>query len=84
VQTDCRTEEERRTEQNLNNPKYIFRNWMGVLAYERAEEGDFSVINELEALLKSPYDEQSEEMSKKWYAKAPTWAQGMPGSAFLS
>ena len=57
---------------------------MSVLAYERAAEyGDYSVIKDLTELLENPYDEQP-DMEDKWYLKTPTWAQNMPGVAFMS
>jgi len=45
--------DERRAMQNGvgGNPKFVLRNWMAVMAYEKAQKGDFSVIQELETLL---------------------------------
>ena len=76
--------EERVATMNSANPKFVLRNWMAVLAYERAERGDYSILQELEKLLRSPYDEQDGENSSKWYQRTPTWAIGMPGVSFLS
>ena len=69
---------------NRQNPKFILRNWMAALAYERAEAGDYSLVEELAALLERPYDEGSAEAQEKWYRKTPTWAMNKPGVSFLS
>lgn len=60
------------------------RNWMGAMAYEKAEDGDFSVIEELQTLLRDPYSEHSAEMTQKWYTGTPLWAKSLPGVAFFS
>lgn len=89
---------------NRVNPKYVLRNWMATLAYEkydstlprshssciltlttysfylkilfdRAQEGDYSVIEELHELLLRPYEEQSPELAARWYQKTPSWAR---------
>ena len=69
---------------NAANPKFVLRNWMAVLAYEKAEKGDYSILQELERLLQFPYEEQDGESTSKWYQRTPTWAEGMPGASFLS
>merc|ERR1711871_104918 len=69
---------------NAANPKFVLRNWMAVLAYENAEKGDYSILQELEKLLQSPYEEQDDESTSKWYQRTPAWAEGMPGASFLS
>ena len=66
------------------NPKYILRNWMGTLAYEMAEEGDYSVLKEIHTLLSDPFSEQSDELSEKYFTLTPEWARDMPGVAFMS
>ena len=60
---------------NEINPKFVLRNWMSVLAYEKAELGDMSILQELELLLRNPYDDQSREMTDKWFRKTPSWAE---------
>jgi hypothetical protein len=53
-------------------------------AYEAAEAGNYSVLNELHVLLQRPYEEQGEEQEERWYRRTPDWARAMPGAAFLS
>lgn len=56
-----------------SNPKYILRNYLAQQAIAKAEDGDFSEVNKLLALLKSPFDEHLEYEAD--YAKAPPeWA----------
>ena len=68
---------------DLVNPKYVLRNWMAQLAIDKAEKGDFSLVNELHELLKSPYDEQN-EMEEAWFVKRPEWARNRVGCSMLS
>jgi len=66
------------------NPKYVLRNWMAQLAIDAAEEkGDFSVAQELQELIKRPYDEQPEH-EEKWFQKRPEWARHRVGCSMLS
>ncbi len=48
------------------NPKYTWREWLIAPAYKKAEQGDYSLINELETVLSNPYDEQSSEVGAKY------------------
>jgi uncharacterized protein YdiU (UPF0061 family) len=66
----------------LNNPKYVLRNYMAQMAIDKADDGDYSLIDELYNLLKKPYDEQPE--SEKWFAKRPEWARHKVGCSMLS
>jgi uncharacterized protein YdiU (UPF0061 family) len=105
-QNDPLPDEQRRDLMNKHNPKYVLRNWMSVLAYERsylfpsftfltlpsssllllfrAEKDDYSVLYELLQVLSKPYEEQSEEIEKKYYQKTPSWAKQLPGVTFMS
>ena len=65
------------------NPKYVLRNWMAQLAIDAAEQGDYTVCEELFNLLKHPYDEQS-EFEEKWFQKRPEWARHRIGCSMLS
>ncbi len=48
------------------NPKYTWREWLITPAYKKAEQGDYSLIQELQELFSNPYDEQSIGMGKKY------------------
>ena len=55
---------------------------MAQVAIDAADEGDYSIVDELFQLLKKPYDEQ--EKSEKWFAKRPDWAKNKVGCSMLS
>lgn len=48
------------------NPKYAWREWLIVPAYKKAEQGDYSLIKELQSVFGNPYEEQSLEIEKKY------------------
>ncbi len=77
-----RSDEERSVEMKRVNPKYVLRNYMAQLAIDAADEGDYTIIEELYQLLKQPYAEQS--TSEKWFAKRPEWARHKVGCSMLS
>ncbi len=72
----------RRTQMDLVNPKYILRNYLSQLAIDRAQEGDFSMVQQLLELLRYPYSEQVEH--EKFAVKRPDWARHKPGCSMLS
>jgi uncharacterized protein YdiU (UPF0061 family) len=53
------------------NPKYTWREWLIVPAYQQAMQGDYSLINELQTLFSAPYDEQSKAFEEKYYRLKP-------------
>ena len=48
------------------NPKYAWREWLVVPAYQQAENGDYGLIRELQIVFNNPYDEQSPEIQAKY------------------
>ncbi|EEX92519.1 hypothetical protein VIOR3934_15891 [Vibrio orientalis CIP 102891 = ATCC 33934] len=63
--------EQRVNQMKKVNPKYTWREWLIVPAYEQAKMGDFSLINELQDILAKPYDEQTEAIENKYYQLRP-------------
>ncbi len=53
------------------NPKYTWREWLIAPAYNKAEQGDYSLIKELQAVFSNPYDEQSSEVETKYCRLKP-------------
>jgi uncharacterized protein YdiU (UPF0061 family) len=73
---------ERKQKMDAVNPKYVLRNYMSQLAIDKADEGDYSLIDDLFQLLKNPYKEQPK--NEKWFAKRPEWARNKVGCSMLS
>ena len=74
--------EDRMLKMNNINPKYILRNYMLQLTIESAEKGDCSLLEEMQILLRNPYDEMPQ--FEKWYNKMPDWARNKVGCSVLS
>ena len=53
------------------NPKYAWREWLIVPAYQQAMQGDYTLVKELQEVLSYPYDEQSQEVEDKYYRLKP-------------
>ena len=53
------------------NPKFTWREWMIVPAYEEAEEGNYKNIEELQTIFRNPYEEQSLEIEQKYNRRMP-------------
>ncbi|MCX5969056.1 MAG: protein adenylyltransferase SelO family protein [Cyanobacteria bacterium] len=48
------------------NPKVTWREWLIAPAYEQAEQGDYTMIRDLQQVFSHPYDEQSAAMETKY------------------
>ncbi|MEZ5535830.1 MAG: protein adenylyltransferase SelO family protein [Thiolinea sp.] len=55
----------------LTNPKYTWREWLIVPAYQQAMQGDYTLVHELQQVLSEPYAEQSAETEAKYYRLKP-------------
>jgi len=52
------------------------------LIIDKADQGDYSLLNDIHALLKQPYKEQPEY--EQWFSKRPEWARHKVGCSMLS
>ena len=73
---------DRKEKMDAVNPKYVLRNYMAQLAIDKANDGDYALIDELYQLLKDPYSDQPE--NQEWFAKRPEWARNKVGCSMLS
>jgi uncharacterized protein YdiU (UPF0061 family) len=62
----------RRDAMHSVNPKYVLRNYLAQVAIEQAQNGDYSGVHKLLAVLERPFDEQPENES--YAALPPDWA----------
>jgi len=66
-------DEDRRTQMNQANPKYVLRNYLAQIAIEKAQQKDFSEIDRLFTLLHNPFDDQPGMDS--YAAAPPNWGK---------
>ena len=77
-----RVKPDRAEQMNRVNPKFIFRNYLAVLAIEALEKGDASLLERLMQVLARPYDEQPQH--EDLAARRPDWARERAGCSALS
>ncbi len=66
------------------NPKYTLREWFLVPAYQKATDGDYSLIYELQEVMNNPYEEQSKEIEQMYYQKKPRELFDIAGVSHVS
>ncbi len=66
------------------NPKYAWREWLIVPAYEQAMQSDYSLVKELQEVLSYPYDEQSQDVEDKYYRLRPSAFSDVGGVSHYS
>lgn len=82
VQEDGIGDAARRANMNRVNPKFVLRNYLAQMAIDKAEQGDYSLVNELLDVMRHPYDQQPQY--EQFAAKRPDWARNRPGCSMLS
>jgi len=58
-----------------SNPRYVLRNHLGELAIRAAQDGDFSVLEQLQQVLERPYEIHPEHT--QWSGFAPEWTSSI-------
>nr|Q9RA11.1 RecName: Full=Protein adenylyltransferase SelO [Moritella marina]BAA89392.1 unnamed protein product [Moritella marina ATCC 15381] len=79
-----RASEDIAMQMKLVNPKYVLREWFVMPAYQQATAGDYSLIQELQAVMTQPYAEQSKELEDKYYRLKPLEFFEVGGLSHLS
>ena len=74
--------EQRVKKMHAANPKFVLRNYLALNAIDAAEQGDFSVMEDMMQVLRSPYEEHPD--SEQYAAKRPDWATSKPGCTMLT
>ena len=74
--------EQRQASMNTVNPKYVFRNYLAQQAIDKADLGDYSMVQELLELFRNPYAEQPD--MQHYASKRPDWARTKVGCSMLS
>lgn len=62
------------------NPRFILRNYLLYQCIEKADQGDFTMLNQLFDALQHPYENLYPEFNQK----RPNWADEKPGCSCLS
>ncbi len=66
------------------NPKYTLREWFLVPAYKEAQQGNYTLITELQEIMTNPYAEHSSEIEEKYYRKKPSEFFEIAGISHIS
>jgi len=84
VATESSDKEKLSAKMKRVNPKYTLREWHLVSAYKGTENGDYTLLKELQKVMNHPYDEQSQEVEAKYYALKPAELFEVAGVSHVS
>jgi len=75
LRSEGRPEDERLTEMQAINPRYILRNWIAQRAIEMAEQDDFSEVQFLLQIFENPYRINREAEARGYGGPPPSWSK---------
>ncbi|WP_295536110.1 protein adenylyltransferase SelO family protein [Synechococcus sp. UW140] len=67
-----------------SNPNITWREWLIAPAYEKAAQGDYSLIKELQNVFSKPYEEQSKALESKYNVMKPNQFFNLGGISHYS
>ena len=82
--TSSESREELSKKMKLINPKYTLREWHLVPAYQQAEEGNYTLLREIQEVMTKPYAEQSKDVEDKYYKLKPSEFFEIAGISHIS
>ena len=84
IDSQARSRDELSQQMKRVNPKYSWREWLVVPAYQQAAEGDYTLVRELQEIMTQPYAEQSKEVEEKYYRLKPSEFREIGGLSHYS
>lgn len=72
----------RKTKMNKVNPWFVLRNYLSQQVIDKAHEGDYTMLHEIEAVALNPYSE--DDQFKHFADMRPEWAKSKAGCSMLS
>ncbi len=66
---------QRKTNMDAVNPRYVLRNWIAQEVISRVEKDDCSLVNTIQEVLRQPYLEQEVAELRGWADPPPDWAK---------
>lgn len=76
------SDQDRVASMNQINPKYVLRNYIAQMIIDKADQGDYAMLDEVYSMLQNPYTDQPKY--DHWYARRPEWARHKVGCSMLS
>lgn len=81
---DSKSQEALKNKMKLVNPKYTLREWLLVPTYKRAAQGNYSLVKEMQEVMTTPYNEQSEAIEERYYKLKPSELFNVAGVSHIS
>jgi len=66
------------------NPQFVLRNYLSQQVIDLAEQGDYSLLDSVSNLLRSPYLKHESKHGSEFLNIRPRWATAKPGCTMLT